>query len=105
MAFISFKDLLIKNAARFRSRNEAVLLSISKVWDETSREFNFSDSTSPSIFKKGNLIIGCSSLAEASHFKLQKEKIRQKINQLLNKDLVKEIQFRVIHNNNLNPKP
>ena len=101
MAFTSLRDLLIKNAARFQSRNEAVLLSMDEVWDDVVKEFNIDSLTNPRSYKKGILIISCLSLSEASHLKLQKERIKTKINQLLKKELVKEVQFRVIHTNNL----
>ncbi len=96
MALISLKEILFKNAARFQSRNEAALLLIKDVWPRVSRELALGKSAQPASFKKGVLVISCSSLAEASSLRLEKERIKKQINSSLKEKLIKDIRFKTI---------
>ena len=94
--FIQLRELILKNANRFRSQNEAVLLEINDFWDNISEEMNISGDVGPQMFKGGVLTISCSSSAEASNLNLIKEKIKIEVNKKLKRKEIKKIQFRII---------
>lgn len=96
--FIQLRELILKNANRFRSQNEAVLLEINDFWDSISEKMCLSKNVGPQMFKNGTLTISCSSSAESSNLNLIKDKIRTEINKNLREDKIKKIQFRIIYN-------
>jgi predicted nucleic acid-binding Zn ribbon protein len=94
--FIQLRKLILKNANRFRSQNEAVLLEINDFWENISKEMNIGRSVGPQMFKGGVLTISCSSSAEASNLNLIKERIKIEINKKLERKEIKKIQFRIV---------
>jgi len=95
MALSSIGEVIKKRAARYVSLDAAVLISVGEVWKKIKDTTGLEKAIVPSAFKKGTLRLTVSSLAEAAHIRLQKERIKKEINSFLKKEFIKDIKFEV----------
>lgn len=94
MSFAPIKELISKRANRLRLKKEADLLIIASVWSEIKKELGFGDEVDLVSFKRGKLIVSCTSLSEAANLRFLSGKIKKEINKNTKKINVKEIIFR-----------
>lgn len=95
MPFSSILEIIKKRAARYQSRNVAVLLKVQEEWQEVGESFGLAKEVRPITYKNGIVFLVVSSLAEAAHIRLKKQKIKEVINHSLKKDIIKDIKFLV----------
>src|SRR3989344_1037241 len=88
---LSIKKLLIRRAAHLRSAPRGALLVIQEHWPNLARAYMLPPSICPLGFRRGRLILSCTSLLEAREISLRKGEIIQEINDVLRKGGVAQI--------------
>lgn len=88
---VSLKRLLVKRSAHLHSAGKGALLVIQEHWPNLASAYALPPTVRPFAFRRGRLVLLCTSLLEAREISLRKGEIIQEVNKALQKEGVAQV--------------